>query len=354
VGSIPTRSRHFSQSASYLAFFINKEVFILNIAGISLPNRVILAPMAGVTDLVTRRFAKEMGVALTITEMVNDMGLIHAHHQTLSLARLDESGLRSLQLFGSRPETMAQAATIASDLAPDLIDINMGCPTRKIVSGGGGAALMLNTERAVAIVRAVTSKVRIPVTVKFRSGWDNSCLNAPDFAEALEGAGAAALTIHARTREQFYGGKADWTMIRLVKERVRIPVIGNGDIWTAEDAVNMLRVSGCDAVMIGRGAMGNPWLLQRVIQLLEHGVLPELPTPDDRILQAVRHLQAAVALKGEYIAVREMRKHCAWYLKTLPRASQVRVKMNNTSSAREMIIILETYAQSLSCTSCNE
>jgi len=313
----------------------------MDIAGINLPNKVILAPMAGVTDIVTRRIAKEFGVGLTVSEMVNDMGLIYAQQQTFALANLDEPGLRSAQIFGSKPENMHKAAAIVARFAPDFIDINMGCPARKIVSGGGGSALMLDQDRAVSIVKAVISAVSVPVTAKIRSGWDPSCINAPEFATALQAAGASAITVHARTRDQFYSGNADLDIIKKVKAAVSIPVIGNGDIQSAEDAKHMLEYTGCDAIMIGRAAMGNPWLLQRIVHFLEDGTVLPHPTAQEKIDLAIKHLEQAVVSKGEYTAVREMRKHCAWYIKGLPGAAQTRVLLNSAESAEEMRTLLK-------------
>lgn len=303
--------------------------------------------MAGVSDLVTRRIAKEMGVALTVTEMVNDMGLIHAQHQTLSLAEIDEPGLRSVQIFGSKPETMQEATRRINDYAPDIIDINMGCPTRKIVGNGSGSALMLDVERAAAIVAAVKRAAEAPVTVKIRSGWDDEHRNAPSFAAAMQEAGASAITIHGRTREQFYGGQADWRMIAEVKQSVEIPVIGNGDIWQPQDAARMLAETGCDAVMIGRGAMGNPWLLLRTVHYLRTGELLPEPSAREKIAMAQRHLGELVEYKGAYIAVREMRKQCSWYIKGLPGASQIRPQLNQQTDADEMHRLLEKFAVSL-------
>ncbi|MCL2498127.1 MAG: tRNA dihydrouridine synthase DusB [Symbiobacteriaceae bacterium] len=308
-----------------------------------LPNQVVLAPMAGVTDLVYRRLAKEMGAALTITEMVNDMGLIYTQSRTLSLAEVAEPGVSGIQLFGSKPETMAQAAQRLAAFKPDLIDINMGCPTRKIVSGGAGAALMLDPPRAAAIVKAVRGVVTVPVTVKIRSGWDASSLNAVTFAQQMEEAGAAAITVHARTRDQFYSGLANWKIIRDVKSAVTIPVIGNGDIWQPQDARRMLQDTGCDGVMLGRGVLGNPWLIQRTVALLQEGLeLPE-PTMESKMAMAIYHLAALVAYKGEYIAVREMRKHSAWYLKGAPGAHQMRPKLMSCTRQEEMTQLLHAF-----------
>ena len=318
-----------------------------NIGKVHIPNQVVLAPMAGVTDLVARRIAKEMGVGLTVTEMVNDMGLIYAQHQTLALADIGEPGIRAIQLFGSRPESIRQAAQRLRDYAPDIVDINMGCPMRKIVSNGAGSALMLDPARAAVLVETVRSELDVPVTVKIRSGWDENRQNAAEFARTLEQAGASAITVHARTREQFYSGQADWNIIAEVKRSVSIPVIGNGDIWQPEHAADMLSQTGCDAVMIGRGAMGNPWLLHRTVRYLEDKAkLPE-PTVVEKIHMAVRHLTELAAYKGEYTAVREMRKQSSWYIKGAHGAAQMRTLLIQQTQLEAMRILLLEYAESL-------
>ena len=318
-----------------------------NIGNVQIPNRVVLAPMAGVTDLVARRIAKEMGAGLTITEMVNDMGLVYAQHQTLALADIDEPGIRAIQLFGSRPDTIRQAVQKLRDYAPDIVDINMGCPMRKIVNNGAGSALMLDPARAAAIVETVRSELDVPVTVKIRSGWDEQSVNAPRFARSMEQAGACAITIHARTREQFYSGQADWNIIAEVKQSVSIPVVGNGDIWQPEHAAQMIEQTGCDAVMIGRGAMGNPWLLHRTIRYLEDQTeLPE-PTVVEKIHMAVRHLCELAAYKGEYTAVREMRKQSSWYIKGAYGAAQMRTLLIQQTELEPMRALLLHYAETL-------
>jgi tRNA-dihydrouridine synthase B len=245
-----------------------------------------------------------------------------------------------LQLFGSDPDIMAEGAVIAAGLDPDMIDINMGCPVKKVVGKGEGCALMRDPGKAFAITKAVCNAVNIPVTVKIRKGWDNSSVNAVELAVSLEEAGASAVTVHGRTREQGYSGHADWSIIAKVKEHLRIPVIGNGDLWRPEDGAAMLAETGCDAVMVGRGILGNLWLIKRTVHYLETGEL--LPEPDvgEKASLALRHLEMAIEAKGEYIGVREMRKHVAWYVKGVRGAAQIRNQVMQASTSAEMRGIL--------------
>jgi tRNA-dihydrouridine synthase B len=313
----------------------------MRIGNVTLKNKVVLAPMAGVTDSPFRLLAKEMGCALVFTEMVSAKGIISAPLETLRIASFG-SGEKplGLQLFGSDPDIMAEGAVIAAGLDPDMIDINMGCPVKKVVGKGEGCALMRDPGKAFAITKAVCNAVNIPVTVKIRKGWDNSSVNAVELAVSLEEAGASAVTVHGRTREQGYSGHADWSIIAKVKEHLRIPVIGNGDLWRPEDGAAMLAETGCDAVMVGRGILGNLWLIKRTVHYLETGEL--LPEPDvgEKASLALRHLEMAIEAKGEYIGVREMRKHVAWYVKGVRGAAQIRNQVMQASTSAEMRGIL--------------
>ncbi len=310
--------------------------------------RVLLAPMAGITEAPFRAICKRMGAGLTYTEMVSAAGLHHnpdaaAARSLLSFAA-DETPV-AVQLFGSDPEVMArQAARIVErhGSAVALIDINMGCPVAKVVSKGQGAALMRDVGRASGIVRAVAAAVPVPVTVKFRSGWDAANVNAVAFARAMEEAGAAALAVHGRTREQFYRGSADWGVIASVKAEVSVPVIGSGDVFTAVDALAMLERTGCDAVMVARGAQGNPWIFAQARALIECGQSIPEPTPLERIDVAREHARALVAFGGERAFTR-MRKHVAWYVHGMPGAARVRELVNHARSYAELDELLVRY-----------
>lgn len=297
--------------------------------------------MAGITDKAYRILAKEAGCGLVCTEMVSDQALLYGNPKTCAMLNLaGESRPLSVQIFGSNPVYMAKAAVIAESRGADIIDLNMGCPTPKIVKNGEGAALMRKPELAAAIVRAVVNQVKVPVTVKMRKGWDEQSVNAVEMARLLAAAGAVALTVHGRTRAQFYAGKADWETIRAVKKAVCIPVIGNGDIRHPQDALAMMEQTGCDGVMIGRAALGNPWIFTRTVHFLETGKLLPEPAPDVRVNVALRHLQLLIENKGEKVAVREMRKHAAWYIKGLRGAAKMRDKINRAGSAEELQKIL--------------
>lgn len=320
----------------------------MKIAHIDIPNPVVLAPMAGVTDLVFRRICHEMGCGLLMTEMISDMGLVHSQQRTFRLVEIGEwEHPISVQIFGSDPVPMERAAAIVTEIGGDLIDINMGCPAPKIVKNGEGSALMLDPARAEAIVRAVVRVAKQPVTVKMRAGWDSDHINAVELAKRVEAAGAAAVAVHGRTREQFYAGKADWGVIARVKQAVRIPVIGNGDIWHPTDAARLLRETGCDGVMIGRGVLGNPWLIKQTVHYLQTGEMLPDPNPEERIAMAIRHLRDLVAQKGDYTGPREMRKHAAWYLKGLRGAAQIREQINQAKSQSEMEAVLSAYLSDL-------
>jgi len=308
---------------------------------LQLDNPVISAPMAGVTDKAFRILAREAGCGLVCTEMVSDQALLYGNVKTCSLLDVSgETGPVSMQIFGSNPEYMAAAAEIAARRGAALIDINMGCPTPKIVKNGEGSALMKEPRKAAEIVSAVASRVDLPVTVKIRKGWDEASVNAVEFARSVAEAGAAAVTVHGRTRSQFYTGKADWEIIAAVKKAVTVPVIGNGDIWTPQDALSMMKLTGCDGVMIGRAALGNPWIFSRTVRFLKTGELMPFPAPGERVATALRHLDLMVGIKGEKVAVWEMRKHAAWYVKGLRGAARLREQVNRARSVEEVRSIL--------------
>ena len=289
--------------------------------------------MAGVTDRAFRILAREHGCGLVFTEMISDQALIYGNRKTnVLLDCRGEAGPITVQIFGSNEDYMKRAAEIIAGRGADIIDINMGCPTPKIIKNGEGSALMKNPAQATRIVASVVSQVDCPVTVKLRKGWDEDSVNAVEVALAVVEAGAAAISVHGRTRSQFYGGDADWEIIKKVCGTVNVPVIGNGDVRTPQDAARLLQETGCHAVMIGRAAMGNPWIFSRTLHYLATGELLPGPTPEMRRETSVRHYLLLVETKGEYLANREMRKHLAWYTKGLRGSARLRGKINSGSS----------------------
>jgi tRNA-dihydrouridine synthase B len=322
----------------------------MKIRDIELPRGAILAPMAGVTDLCSRLLAHEMGAAASVSEMISAKGFLYAGRDNRAvselLERLPQAGITALQLFGSDPAVMAEAAVRLSNEGFQFIDINMGCPAPKIVKGGEGSALMRDPALAGRIVRAVSEAVRLPVTVKIRAGWDENSVNAVQMARVLEENGAAAIAVHPRTRNQFYAGRADWSIIRAVKQAVSIPVIGNGDVASAQDARRMRETTGCDAVMVGRAAQGNPWLF-RDIARAEWGLAPVGVSGKERVYMALRHLNMMLALRGEGMAVREMRKHVAWYLQGMRGCARMREEINHLESAQAVEQALRSYLEAL-------
>lgn len=308
----------------------------MQIGQITITPPVALAPMAGVTDLPFRLLVKEMGCGLVYTEMISDQGLLYGNARTQELLRLDpREHPVAVQLFGSTPSTLARAASLAVAAGADIIDINMGCPTPKIVKNGAGAALMRQPALAYEIMCQVVAAVSVPVTVKIRKGWDDSEVNAVELARLAERAGVQAVAVHGRTRAQFYAGTADWEIIARVKDSVAIPVIGNGDVKSPADARRLLTSTGCDGIMIGRGAQGNPWLFHQVVHYLVTGEILPPPTLRERLTMLLRHLDLMVAYKGEYIACREMRRHAAWYLRGLPGAAQLRQQFQQAARRQD-------------------
>ena len=319
-------------------------VGIMQIGNVKLSNNVFLAPMAGVTDMAFRILCKRKGCGLTYTEMVSAKGLHYKSDNTAVLLEIaEEERPAAVQVFGSEPEIVAEAAKRAEAGGAAIIDINMGCPTPKIVKNGDGSALMKRPERVGEIVRSVVTAVRVPVTIKTRKGWEVGSVNAVEIAYIAAREGAAAITVHGRTREQFYSGTADWDIIKQVKRTVDIPVIGNGDITKPQDAKRMLEETGCDAVMIGRGAQGNPWIFKRTVEYLKTGQLLPEPTYEQRISAIIEHMDMVTELKGEGTGVKEMRKHAAWYLKGMPDSSGVKAKIFKLTSGNQVKAILTEY-----------
>ncbi|MFC4767867.1 tRNA dihydrouridine synthase DusB [Effusibacillus consociatus] len=316
------------------------------IGNVKMENKVVLAPMAGVCNPPFRKLAKEMGAGLVCAEMVSDKAIVHGNEKTrLKLDILPEEHPVSLQLVGCDAESMVRAAELVmqQEHTPDIIDINMGCPVTKIHKNGSGAALARDPENAGRIIEAVVKTVDLPVTVKFRKGWDDTNINAVEVAKAAEQAGAKAVAVHGRTAKQLYTGKADWGIIRQVKEAVSIPVIGNGDVTTPQLAKELLEATGCDAVMIGRGAHGNPWIFKQVVHYLETG--EELPPPSavERIEVCLRHMDLLVEHKGEVIGIKEMRKHASWYIKGLHNSAELRTVLNAQETREGMRKVLLDY-----------
>lgn len=310
----------------------------MKIGNVEIKGYAALAPMAGVADRAFRELCTDFGAAYVIGEMVSCKGITYGSEKSLELLALSQKERpAAIQLFGYEPDIMAQAAKIAMQYQPDIIDINMGCPAPKIANNGSGSALMKNPELCGEIVAAVNAAVPVPVTVKIRKGWDKHSINAVEVSQICEQAGAAAITVHGRTREQQYMPSADWDIIRQVKKAVKIPVIGNGDINSAEDAARMFEQTNCDLVMVGRGALGNPFIFREINSLLGYD-RPSLPvSPAEKISVMLRHIQTLCEYKGEYDAMREARKHAAWYFKGMKGAASLRRETGSLSTFEDLI-----------------
>ena len=317
------------------------------IGNLVMDNRVVLAPMAGISNSAFRLTVKEFGAGLVYAEMISDKGIVFKNEKTLSMLYIDErENPLSLQIFGGEKDTLVAAAKYVDEhTSADIIDINMGCPVNKIIKCEAGARWLLDPNKIYEMVAAVVDNVKKPVSVKMRTGWDDDHIYVVENARAVERAGGAAVAVHGRTRIQMYEGQANWDLIRQVKESVNIPVIGNGDVNTPQDAKRMLDETGVDAVMIGRAALGDPWMIYRTVEYLETGELKPEPTVQEKIDVCILHFDRLTALKGEEIAVREMRKHASWYLKGIRGNGTARNVINQTESAQELKDYLRFFAE---------
>lgn len=305
-------------------------------------NDVFLAPMAGVTDLPFRLICKELGCGLLFTEMINAKALCFDDQKTKKMLNILEEELPvAIQIFGSEPEYMGRAAKILNEYPNAILDINMGCPAPKVIKNGDGSALMRNPELARKVLNAVVSNSEKPVTLKIRKGWDSESENALEIAKIAQEEGISALTIHGRTREQYYSGKADWNIIKTLKDELDIPVIGNGDVCSIEDAIEMKKLTNCDAIMIGRGAQGNPWIFKEIDHYLKTGEKLAKPTKSEKIETAIKHIELSVKEHGEYVAVREMRKHIGWYIKGMKNSARYRDEINKMEEVKDVIEALK-------------
>ena len=314
----------------------------LKIGNVLLENSYVLGPMAGVTDLPFRLLCKEQGAGLLCMEMVSAKGIFYNNKNTESLLQIHPEEVPvSLQFFGSDPKIVSEMAKRVEERPFSILDINMGCPVPKVVRNGEGSALMKNPKLVYELVSATVKAIKKPVTVKIRKGFDDEHINAVEIAKIIEEAGAAAVAVHGRTREQYYSGEADWDIIRQVKEAVHIPVIGNGDVASAEKAAEMRKITGCDGVMIGRGVQGNPWIFRELAEYDRTGTIPPRPTQEEIRNMMLRHARMQLEFKGEYLGIREMRKHVAWYVKGMKGAAKFRAQINQVESYEELEELLK-------------
>lgn len=317
----------------------------MKIGNVELENNIFLAPMAGVTDLPFRVLCKEMGAGLVYSEMVSAKGILYDNKSTTELLSVDpEERPVAIQLFGSDPKVLGEIGNKIQDYPFDILDVNMGCPAPKIIRNGEGSALMENPKLIGEIVKALVENQKKPVTIKFRKSFNGS-MNGDEIARVAEANGASAVAIHGRTREEFYSGKADWDFIKKVKKAVKIPVIGNGDVVEPKDALALFEHTECDGIMIGRGACGNPWVFNRTVHFLKTGELLPEPTAQERVEKALRHARMLLEYKGDYVGIREMRKHLAWYMKGMPNVTVLRGRMNTIDSLENMKSLLEEYLE---------
>ena len=320
------------------------------IGNITINNRIVMAPMAGISDSAYRLICKEMGAGLVYAEMVSDKAIVYGNKKTIDMLYMrEEERPIAQQIFGSDRDSFVKAAKYVMDnMKPDIIDINMGCPVPKVAIGAqAGSALLKDPDKVYEIVKAVVESVPVPVTVKIRSGWDENSINAVEIAKIVEKAGASAITVHPRTRKQGYSGHADWNIIKQVKENVSIPVIGNGDITSCFDAKKMLDETDCDAIMIGRGVLGNPWLIKECIDYLDNGTLPGEVTIEDKVNMIKHHLDLLMKTKPLKVALLEIRSHAAWYLKGLPAAKELKNEIFQTKTSEELLNLLDNYLKNI-------
>lgn len=319
------------------AFVIGEIMNTINIGNVKIEKTAALAPMASVADKAYRLMCKEFGAAYLVSEMISSKGLCFGDKKTARLCEIEEQERpMALQLFGEEPVYMGKAAFMLNQYEPDIIDINMGCPVPKIVGNGSGSALMKSPKTAYEIAKAVVESAGCPVTVKIRAGWDNDSINAPELAKMLEQAGISAIAVHGRTRTQFYSGKADWEIIKKVKQSVKIPVIGNGDVKTAQDCKRMYEQTGCDLVMVGRGSYGRPWIFKEINHYLETGELLSEISLQEKMEIMLRHAKLLCRYKGEKQGMKEMRKNVAWYVKGLPGSAKIRGECGNISAYSDL------------------